>query len=762
MSRKLPILLAVVGLLAACGASEEDCAKGTELKNGVCVAAAGSGDPTSPRAKGINVRYFAIEEEGQRPLYLMHPMNVSVSLELEAEPFKTDMVVGFSSADGTKHCAAGYLEFTFDSAPEGAENSDQPNAMRKGQISVNETVFVQPRCKNLIGEKKAKVWLAIDPFHRLDIGGDLRPGSDNNPSDDASIDAWLYKSRWPLDGCRSSFSSGHAKNCKSTVEVADTPGLDLRLRYLVPSSSVVIARKGKQRDADVFANTTIVLYGQESKEGDKTLEEANVRFHFMLRPDVEYTDLPPGVTPGAVDWQRLDRIEKVLVKGQPPLIKDARLSFLASLSNATRTMTDSALMFPPVLRYSLTQGAWSKFGKFQLLGCARSALPEAVAKGLGLNNNCKTTSLVITRHELPAKGPLGGHHTEYEVEWDDQVFEYEWAADPKDKVNRCKDVTELRPKCIFLGQHKDETPCYAIPDYKVDAIDGPNDEVCHCCYPPNAFDPSMAFRFDPELAFTLGSDESIGLRSSIWWDLFLEKKSMFEPQPTRMRTTAGFDISLVGWWRRSLLFIDMPIQLGIMPGVQSYWWPELGVLGFTLWDEKYTIEDDEPAFQIPALAAKEWTQNFCQTFCVQIVCFDVCAQIGASVALKAAMTVEEKDKKIVGSIGPEVAGIAGGSAGLNLFLGVIGVEIVFDKFIAFGSPFKLAAQFVIEQLSDPMKVRINATASYDLEMDVLKGFIGGFWKPKWGGQKSIELYDWDGLKYTWELWKAEWSWLIEL
>lgn len=744
--------------LAGCGASEEDCAKGTRLSEGVCVADV-SGDPTVPRAKNIVVRYFAIDEEGQRPLYLNHPMNITVGLDLTAEPFKTDIVIGFSSADGTKHCAAGHLEFTFDSAPETDEKTDQPNSMRSGSVTISETVFVQPRCKALIGEKKAKVWLAIDPFERIIIGGDQRPGGAVSVNDEGGIDAFLQASSWPLGStCRSSFQSGHSKHCNSEVEVADSPGLDLRMRHLVPSSSVVIARRGKQLDADLFANTTIVLYGQEFKPKDTTLQDANVRFYFMIRPDVDYADLPKGVTPGLVDWMKVQRIEKTLSKAGEPEIHDARAQFLASLSSAVRRMTDNPLLFEDPLRHRLTEGDWSQFGKFQLLSCARSELKEAEAPGLGLNNNCKTASLIITRHELPGGGPLGGTHTEYEVEFDDKVHEFTWAENPKDESNRCGATNEYRPECSVLGQHKTDIGCFEIARFKVNPI---ADAKCHCCYPPNAFDPTLAFRFDPEIGYTLGSDESIGLRLTAWWDLFLEKKSLFEPAPTRMRTTAGFDVSLVGWWTRSLLFVDMPIQLGIQPGIDSYWWPELGVLGFTLWDEKYGIDEDDPLFQIPAIAAKEWTENFCQTFCVSVVCFDVCAIIGAAVELQAKMTVIEPEKRLTGAIGPIIKGIAGGSAGVNLFLGVIGIKVVFDQFISFGSPFELTAQFILES-TDPVKVTINAAAIYKLTMNVLKGHIGGFWKPKWGGEKEIELYEWDGLTYIWELWKTDHKWQLEL
>ncbi len=382
---------------------------------------------------------------------------------------------------------------------------------------------------------------------------------------------------------------------------------------------------------------------------------------------------------------------------------------------------------------------------------------EAVAKGLSSNNNCKTVPLIVARHEFAPK-PLGGHHKQYSVNPDDggDEVEIEWAVDPKAKVNTClSEDKEIRPKCVALGEHLEKRKCFKIPNFKIK----PLDDNCHCCYPSNAFDPHLSFRHEPEVGFTLGSNESLGLRSRIWWTMHMHNKSLFEPDPLKLRTTVGFDVSLVGWWTRGLLGVDTPIQLGVQPGQQSYWWPELQVLGFNLWDEKYVIDKDDPVFEVEALAAKEWTQNFCQTFCVQIVCFDVCAQVGASVALEPGLKVNEKNKSFEGELRPVAAAIAGGSVALNLFLGKVGIQLVFNKFIAFSTPIKLIAQFIAKKDASGLFVTLKGGAEYNLELEVLRGAVGGFWEPKWGGSKQeIDLYEWDGILYIWSLWSVTESW----
>ena len=784
--------LGVALVIGGCGASEEDCAKGTKLKNGVCVADGSAKDSGAPRVDELIVKYLAIDEESDRPLYLMHPMTVSLGIEVNAQPFKSDVVIGLSSEDGTKHCAAGYIELVFtggadagvDRTAEGAKNiKPNPVSSNRGELSLQETLFVQPRCKKLIGEKKAKVWIAVDPFRRLAFASDKRLGGTPEPTSLAAIDDFLYASRWPLDFCESSHKSGHPKNCNSVFEVQDTPGLDIILRKLQPSSSVLTVEPlplavqvtPDLRDADLFANITTVTYGAEFKklkstEGDPTanadnpLSDLDYEFFFMIRPDVELTDLPPGVDASDVDWEPLHVITKGAVKAENGNPKLERLlqQFLSSLETAVKRQVDVPMIIPKELHDRLRIGNWRRYSKFQLLSCVEPDFEEAKAKGISANNNCQVEPLIISRHEFADKPLVGGHHKGYEVTPKDtkaEVLEFKWAEDPKNAVNKCKDENEARPQCVSLGEHKKVTKCYHIPDYKVTPIS----ENCHCCYPKDAFDQHLAFAHEPEIGFTLGSNESIGIRTRVWWTTHLTNKSMFEPQPLKARSTVGFDATLVGWWTRGLLYVDTPIQLGIAPGIQSYWWPEMAVLGFTLWDEKYVIDEDDPLFEIQQLAAKEWTQNFCQTFCVQIVCFDVCAQIGASVRLQPGVQINEKNKEITGELKPEAAAIAGGSVGLNLFLGVVGIKIVFDKFIAFATPVQIGAQFLIKQATDPLKVDIKGKAEYRLELDVLEGSIAGFWTPKWGGgDQELDLYEWDGLLYAWSLWLKERVWHLEL
>ena len=251
--QKLLWTLALTLALGACSATEEDCAKGTKLSGGVCVAD-GPANAGKPLVSSLWVKYLDIAEEGKRPLYLMHPMTVKIGLEVKAKPFKSDLVVGLSSADGSKHCAAGYVELVFNGGADagadpgsGAEGSDSanPTASDQGELTLEKTLFVQPRCKNLIGEKKAKVWIAIDPFRRLAFEADQRLASAPEPTGIDQIDAFLHASRWPLDQCKSSQSSGHPDNCNAVMKVEDTPGLDVRMRGVQASSSVLTLQQDK-------------------------------------------------------------------------------------------------------------------------------------------------------------------------------------------------------------------------------------------------------------------------------------------------------------------------------------------------------------------------------------------------------------------------------------------------------------------------------------------------------------------------------------
>ncbi|GEM_PF-2748220 len=775
-------LFAAFLLVAACascsfGASEEDCSTGTVLSNGVCVSKTSpTGEPT---ITSLTIQQLIISEEKVRPLYLMHPMTVRVGLLINAEPFKTDLIIGLSSKDGSKHCAAGYIELEYAGGAEAGEitagKTPVPKESTWGELVLERRLFVQPRCKNLVGEKGAKVWVAIDPFRRTYIPVDPRPGGGKKPEKIEDVDVFIHTARWPLDQCKSSYASGHFNSCESTFDVADTPGLDVRMEKVQSGSSVLFVRPTKPDDADLFVNTASVIYGTEQSEKDDEgpLAAQNMRYYFMLRPDVAPTDLPAGVSAASLDWEPLIIAEKDVQKCPTcePDLKQALHRFLSSLKAATKRLTDHPLMIPPGLRTRLTKGDWTTYSKFELLGCALPAFQEAQGKDLGANNNCSIMPLIVTKHTLSDGTPLGGHHAQYEVKAtttekdkqgnDKQVtktFEYLWAKDPKDSANRCGDKDELRPECVELGQHNEETTCYLIPAFKTQPVTA---SKCHCCYAEDAFDEHIYWQHEPEISFTMGSAEDIGLRSALWWKMRLYNKSLLERDPIKLQAGVGFSTSIVGWWPRGMLYIDLPVQLGIGNGYDTYWWPDIRIIGFSIWDKQYVLEEEDLTYDILPLAAKEWTETFCKTLCMSVVCFDVCCEVGASVSFATTAVINVKEKAVKGRLEPKIAGIFGGSVGLNLFIGVIGVEVIFKEFIAFSTPVEFVAQFILVKSADPLTLTVKGRAAYMLALNVLDGAVGGFWKPVWGGKDQLEFYAWDGLKYIWTLWAAEKDWTFK-
>jgi hypothetical protein len=776
-----------------CGASAEDCARGTKLSDGVCVGD-GSVVAGASRVEDFVVTFLSIEEEGKRPLYITRSMTVHLGIKLKSGPFKSDAVIGLSSADGNKHCAAGSVELVFDGGADAGVKAGSDDAKyggsapvqsSSGELSISKTLFVQPECAQLVGEQKATVWVAIDPMRRLQFAADKRTAAASVPTESDGLGAFFHASRWPLDLCKSSPSSGHKDNCASVLEVAASPGLDVHMHHVQPSSSVLTLKSDAatpkpQRDAHLFANATVVLYGEafkkigkDWKNPDHPLAQYQLDFFFMLRPDVHYADLPAGASAADVDWAPLVQMDKGGRKSIPVMHELSRQS-LGKLETAEHRQLDQPLRLPGALFKRLTAGDWRRYSKFQLLACAMPGQcsdvdtknaycanwKEASAKGLSANNNCKTAPLIVFRHEYATK-PLGGHHKQYEVaKGADDPVELEWHEDAKAEVNKCKaPKVEVRPRCVALDEHLEKSKCYGTPGFKIEELEG----TCHCCYPAEAFADHLAFHHEPEVGFTLGSERSLGVRTRVWWTLHLHTKSMFEPQPLRLRSTVGFAATLIGWWSRSLLTVDAPVQFGLAAGQESYWWPQLGVLGFSLWDQKHTIEAKQATFEAPPLAAKEWAQNFCQTFCAQVVCFDVCAQVGASVALKGDLGITPKETTIKGHLLPLASAIAGGSVGLNLPLGTVGVDITFEKFIHFATPFDLLTRFIASKDSAKPGGQLTGKANYNLELDALRGTASSTWAPKWGGESQrLDLYEWNGLLYGWSLWPDQRDWTLTL
>ena len=744
--------LAVVALFGLCAAGCGDdiaCGDGTKLDDGACVPdLTGDWDPTRPAVQLLEVVHMHILEEGKRPIYLRHPLHLQVGLDVIGEAFTTDLVLGFESADGKKRCVAGHAELTHAGREEIPDAKAPPTSVR---VEVDTRIYVQAFCEVLAGEKDVRAWLAIDPFGLLRI-----QGRKLGKAGDGKVDMtkFIHGAAADLSNCSAPEGSGHAENCVTSLEVATSPGADIQMLDVDLSSSVVLASPKPPKAPDLFANTQVILYGVDDANNPLD-DEGQVDLGFRVRPDIDPIDLPEGASLADYDWQPLIVLLSQKEKDGDPTLKELRAQFLASLEAAVQKMTDSALRFPQKLRNLMNKGKWAPFSKYQILACAEPPFEEAKAKGIDHANNCALASFVAIRHGKPGGGgPVGGHD-EYQV----KETEYMWDEDPKDEVNTCAtDGSELRPECTFLGQHKDETYCYEVPKYKVTPL--VDEDKCHCCYPPSSFDVQVVMRHAPSARGGFGDDDTVALRSGIWFDVDVKKSDMFSGKPHSLGHDLGTDIRIHGWWDSEIVYIGAPMQLGLQPGIESYWWPELRLFGFALYSLKIAPEGAE--WKLPLVPEKKWSVDYCQVFCATFACFECCAGFGGGVGLDTKAIIDEPGKKLAGIIEPFIQVDASGSAGIHLGVGVAGLEVVFDPLVGFRLPFESNLTLVVEDVALPVKLALTANFSVKFVIALLAGKINGFFKPLIGAKAALTLYEWEPLEYWFDLWGTAYEWKFEL
>ena len=742
-----PLLLALI--LVAGGACGDDlvCGDGTRAEGDECVPdLTGDWDVTKPAVSLLEVAHLHIAEEGVRPIYLRHPVHLQVGIDVVGEPFTTDLVLGLRSKDGKKACIAGHAELTHKGRKEAEGDKTPATSIR---LDVDARVYVQPFCKKLVGSKGVRAWLAIDPFGLLRIKGRKLPTIGAGEVDMA---AFIGASTADLSGCKSPEITGHPDSCTTSLEVADTPGPDLQVLDVDLSSSVVLATESTLTVPDLYANTQVILYGDD---GSKKLFDVKkpLDIGFRIRPEIDPIDLPKGASVADFDWQRVDVKKSFIDKEGKITRQDLRANFLSSLEVASQKMTDSALQFGQELRDLMNHGKWAKFSKYQLLACVEPDFDEAIATGFNHANNCALTTLVLARHGQPDGSPLGGHEKITVKE-----AEYESAADPKDPKNTCGAEPEYRPECTWLGQHLEETYCYEVPKYKITPL--VDEDKCHCCYPPSAFSTQTVLQHAPSLRGGFGDDETVSLRSGIWFDVNIKKTSMFDGKPSSMGQDLGTDVRMRGWWDVEIAYVGAPAQIGLQPGLETYWWPELRLFGFALYSLKVVPEGLE--WKLPVIPEKKWNRDFCQVFCATFACFECCAGFGGSVGVDIKAAIDEPGKKIAGTIEPFMDVNALGSAGLHLGVGVVGLELVFQPLIGFHLPFETNLTLIIESVSDPVKIAVQANLSVNFLLKLLAGKVNGFFKPAIGDKVALTLYEWEPLEYWYELWGTQHEWKLEL
>ncbi len=393
------------------------CGAGTVLVDGQCVIDDEAvADLLKPEVASVKVTQLAIDEEGVRSVYPLHPLNASVTLDVDTtEALDTAVVLGLENGDGSKRCIVGYWPLV-SGTPVVAEGGATVQT-----LTLAKEFYVQPSCDVLVGETGVVAWVAFDPFDRVNVAGRTLTA---NEEDD--LITFILQSRLPLDECTAP-ESPHAANCTTALAVEASPGRDVVMQDLTLSSSVAVLEVpepvtqpegGTIPDAEgdinvedagpslplstaphFLINADLLVFGLDGSEDDQ-VEDAALSLSFAIRPVIDPLDANDW-QPEEIDWQPLySELQEPPKAGEEPVITLLEEEFLKSMVGAQSMVRTSPIFITGDTEGRIGSGIWSKFDQFELRVCAGADFDEAGVAEDAAANNCQIRPVYVLRRNV--------------------------------------------------------------------------------------------------------------------------------------------------------------------------------------------------------------------------------------------------------------------------------------------------------------------------------------------------------------------------
>lgn len=398
-----------------------ECGEGTILQDGRCVIDEDAATKLlKPQVEEVKVTRLLVQDEGVRPVYPMHPLTASITLDVDTiDAFESSVILGLESDDGARRCVVGYwpLRMT-EPAPEDALTATAQT------ITLTETFYVQPGCDVLAGEDGVVAWVAFDPFDHTSLAGRVITVEDGQ-----SLTDFLQQARLPLDDCTAP-DTGHPDTCVTALEVAASPGRDVVMKSATLSSTVAVLEVldavplagdtqitddegnvidlGPVQPARPYAttphfivNADLQVHGLDGTEADK-VEDAALSLNYAIRPLLDpedRTDLPEA----ALDWQPLfAEVQEEPKAGEDPVILQLEEEFLKSMVGAQDLVRTSPIFITGNAELFMTRGIWAGFEQFELRVCAAADFDERGIAADPTANNCSVSVVVVVRRATRA------------------------------------------------------------------------------------------------------------------------------------------------------------------------------------------------------------------------------------------------------------------------------------------------------------------------------------------------------------------------
>lgn len=407
-----------------------ECGPGTLLEDGKCVIdEEAAADLLKADVASVKVTALRVEEEGIRPIYPMHPVNATVTLEVEtADALDTTVVLGFESKDGSKRCVAGYWPLVA-----GKVNAEE-GVVPTQTLVLAKDFYIQPECDVLAGQTDVVAWVAFDPFDHLNVAG-----RDIVATDGETMVEFLQQARLSLDGCTAP-DTAHPDNCVTSLELQASPGRDVVMTDASLSSTVAVLEMPEpvpeltdptMTDSDgnvidltavepnqphstsphFLVNADLLVYGLDGTEEDK-VDDASLSLNFAIRPVA--ASLPDNTLPAeAMDWLTLYSEKQDEPKaGEEPTINMLEEEFLQSLAGPQDMSQTSPIFITADAETQMAYGLWKDFEQFEVRVCTVADFEEKGVAENALENNCRIIPVIVLRQrtsggavdEIPAAG----------------------------------------------------------------------------------------------------------------------------------------------------------------------------------------------------------------------------------------------------------------------------------------------------------------------------------------------------------------------
>ena len=422
VGRHVAVVTALFATAATMGCSRlfGDCGPGTVMVDGTCVI---DQSAVLPNVDAVTLTRLHVEGDGLFPLMVLHEARVEVGIEVQAEAFKSNVIVGLSSADGKQHCALGYMTLEHEGPTQEAADADaDADAKPKGAYKLAKTFQIQQSCAALAGTG-LKAWVAFDPFERTwwkarkeskitDEDGKLKVAEAD------AIAALLSASTLPMELCAAGTGSVHPENCATDIELVVNAGRDVQLTALQPASVVGVVEfmgalpsKWTAPNYDfekhipnlgatplVTVATDVRVYGETSTD-DAGATADELEMSYQIRPagmsdatwlalaETVQTVKPP--TKGGGTTTVTEYLEQV---------------FLGGLTTETEIAKTVPLYLTPKGRDLVLDGGWAQPTLFDLRVCAKAPFAEVNADQTAADNNCRTERIVLLRQERSFTG----------------------------------------------------------------------------------------------------------------------------------------------------------------------------------------------------------------------------------------------------------------------------------------------------------------------------------------------------------------------